>query len=597
MEKVSLKVQGMTCSACAARVEKAVRALPGVASAAVNFAVERLTADYDPGRTGPRQIIAAVREAGYEVPLERLDFKITGMTCSACAARVEKAAAKVPGVVKANVNLAVERLAVEGAGVGEQAVVDAVTEAGYGASRLRQATPAAEDAERSARLAELDRQQWLFVVSALFSLPLIIIMIVDFLMYTQPYWMYFLGLMNDPYFQLAMATPVQFYGGRQFYRDAYNALRHGGANMAVLVALGTSATYLLSLYNTLTYSGQTYFETSAVIITLIILGRMLEARARGRTSEAIRKLMGLQAKTARVVRGDWEADIPIDDVVVGDLVIVRPGEKIPVDGVIDDGTSAVDESMITGESMPVDKGPGDAVTGATINRYGSFRFTATRVGKDTALARIIRAVEEAQGSKAPIQRLADAVSAYFVPAVVVLAVATFGAWYFILDRGDLTTAMLNFAAVLVIACPCALGLATPTAIMVGTGLAAENGILFKGGEHLEKAHKLTALMLDKTGTITKGQPELIDVFATDGLNAGELLSMVAAAESVSEHPLAAAVVKGAMQRRALPAPAPEKFLAKPGAGIIATVAGRSVVSGHHRHCRRAVGGCRHPPAD
>jgi len=351
--------------------------------------------------------------------------------------------------------------------------------------------------------------------------------------------------------------------------------------MSVLVALGTSAAFFLSLHNTVTGHGGLYYETSAILITLIILGRMLEAIARGRTSEAIRKLMGLAAKTARVVRDGAEVDIPIDQVRVGDTIIVRPGEKIPVDGLVTAGESAVDESMLTGESLPVDKKPGDKVYGATINKYGTFRFEAHKIGSDTALAQIIRVVEEAQGSKAPIQRIADVISAYFVPAVIAVAALTFAAWLFVLAPGDTTRAILNATAVLVIACPCALGLATPTAVMVGTGRGAENGILFKGGEHLEKTYQLTTVVLDKTGTITNGRPALTDVITVAG-DERELLALVAAAEKASEHPLATAIVQGAEARGIAPAGEAADFAAVPGAGVTAVVAGRSLAVGTRR---------------
>lgn len=382
--------------------------------------------------------------------------------------------------------------------------------------------------------------------------------------------------------QFALATPVQFYAGWQFYVDSYYNLRSGSANMSVLVALGTSAAYFYSLagllFPDLGVTGL-YFETSAVLITLILLGKLLEARAKGRTSEAIKKLMGLQPKTARVVRDGAEIDIPIEQVKVGDIIVVRPGEKIPVDGIVREGRSAVDESMITGESMPVEKGPGDEVVGATINKHGTFKVEATKVGKDTALAQIIRVVEEAQASKAPIQRLADVVSAYFVPAVVGVAVIAFIGWY--IATGDFTRALLNMTAVLVIACPCALGLATPTAIMVGTGKGAENGILFKGGEHLEKAHELNAVVLDKTGTITKGEPEVTDVIAFGEFDETALLEWVARAEKASEHPLAQAIVASA-QAKDIALEDAAAFEAIPGHGIRAEIDGRAVLVGNRK---------------
>jgi Cu+-exporting ATPase len=578
MIRSTFSISGMTCSACAARIEKGVGAMTGVAAAAVNFALGRLTVEYDEAAVTPAAIVAKIRDLGYDVALSRMEFTVGGMSCAACAARVDKAVRKVPGVVSAAVNFALGRLTVEaGPDATAAAVIAAVKDAGYEADAA-DGGQAGRDREQAAREAEIGRQKKMFVVSALLSLPLVLHMVLDMAGWHS-------ALLANPYFQLALATPVQFGAGWQFYRDAFAAVRHGSANMSVLVALGTSAAFLLSLYNTVAAPGHVYYETSAILITLIILGRLLEAVARGRTSEAIRKLMGLAAKTARVVRDGREEDIPIAEVRVGDIIVVRPGEKIPVDGVVTDGESAVDEAMLTGESLPVDKKAGDKVYGATINKYGAFRFEAHKVGSDTALAQIIRVVEQAQGSKAPIQRIADVISGYFVPAVIAVALATFAAWLFVLAPGDTARAILNATAVLVIACPCALGLATPTAIMVGTGRGAEAGILFKGGEHLEKTYKLTAVVLDKTGTVTKGQPELTDLVALAG-DGSELLALVAAAEKASEHPLAAAIVRGAEARGIAPAEGVAGFAAVPGEGVAATVAGRDIAVG----TRRLMGG-------
>ncbi len=573
MTRSTFDITGMSCSACAARVEKGVGAMAGVSSAGVNFALGRLTVDHDPTVAAPANIVAKIRELGYDVALARLEFAVSGMSCAACAARVEKAARNVPGVITASVNFSLGRLTVEAVPDSAAAIIAAVEDAGYQAVAAT-GGQAGQDRERAVREAEIGRQKKLFIISALFSLPLTLHMVLDLLNWHVP-------LLANPYFQLAIAIPVQFGAGWQFYRDAAVVLRHGSANMSVLVALGTSAAFFLSLHNTVTGHGGLYYETSAILITLIILGRMLEAIARGRTSEAIRKLMGLAAKTARVVRDGAEVDIPIDQVRVGDTIIVRPGEKIPVDGLVTAGESAVDESMLTGESLPVDKKPGDKVYGATINKYGTFRFEAHKIGSDTALAQIIRVVEEAQGSKAPIQRIADVISAYFVPAVIAVAALTFAVWLFVLAPGDTTRAILNATAVLVIACPCALGLATPTAVMVGTGRGAENGILFKGGEHLEKTYQLTTVVLDKTGTITNGRPALTDVITVAG-DERELLALVAAAEKASEHPLATAIVQGAEARGIAPAGEAADFAAVPGAGVTAVVAGRSLAVGTRR---------------
>lgn len=576
MAEFAVKIKGMSCAACAARIEKAVRSMPGVEKAGVNFAMEQLNVTYDAGQVTPRDIIARVRDTGYDVILTRREFNITGMSCASCAARVEKAARQVPGVVEANVNLALAKLTVEvGIQVDDDVITAAVADAGYGAVPLATGESAV-DREREAREAEIGRQRRLLIISALFSLPLILAMAAEILRLHD----YLPALLFNKYFQWAVATPVQFYAGGQFYRDAFNALRHGGANMAVLVAMGTSTAYFFSIYNVVAGNGMAYFETSAILITLIILGKLLEAVAKGRTSEAIRKLMGLQAKTARVVRDGREADIPIEEVQAGDIVIVRPGEKVPVDGVITEGNSAVDEAMLTGESLPVDKKAGDTVIGATVNKYGTFKFRATKVGRDTALAQIIKVVEEAQGSKAPIQRLADVISGYFVPVVVGIAALTFVIWYFFIAPGNVEMAIMSATAVLVIACPCALGLATPTSIMVGTGRGAEHGILFKGGEHLEKTHKLTAIILDKTGTVTKGEPELTDVVPVGAASdADTVLALVAAAEKDSEHPLAQAIVRGAAARGLTLPAAADDFAAIPGAGVTARVDGHRLAVG------------------
>lgn len=575
MNQVTLNVKGMTCAACAARIEKAVQGQNGVVKASVNFAMSKLTVEYDENQLSVNDIATKISTIGYEVSSDMFEFHVSGMTCAACAARIEKVLQKLPGVTQAGVNFATEKLSVTVTGIEQQAIIDAVERVGYTAKPIAESTNTM-DREREAREGEIKRQRRMFIISAVLSLPLALYMLAETFMLQNVVP----TLLFNKLFQLALATPVQFFSGFQFYRDAFIALRHGSANMAVLVALGTSAAYFFSLYNTIFVEGHVYYETSAIIITLIILGRLLEAVAKGRTSEAIRKLMGLQAKTARVIRDNQEIDIPIEEVQVGDTVLVRPGEKIPVDGVLIEGSSAVDESMLTGESLPVDKKAGDKVIGATINKHGSFQFKTTKVGKDTALAQIIRVVEEAQGSKAPIQRIADIISAYFVPVVVIIAAVTFAGWYFLFKPGNVAVALMNATAVLVIACPCALGLATPTSIMVGTGRGAEHGILFKGGEHLEKAHRLDAIVLDKTGTITKGEPELTDVILTGtSYSESELLALVAATEKQSEHPLAQAIVQGAQARHLSANYKIENFSAVPGAGVLAQIEGKSLVIG------------------
>ena len=571
---VQLKISGMTCAACSARIEKGLSKLAGVEKAAVNLASEKAVVTYDPAQINPEVMAEKIHDLGYEVVKDKVEFAITGMTCAACAARIEKGLQKLPGVYGANVNLATEKAVVE-YNSSELTITEMqakVRQLGYEAHNMEDAQGA--DREKDLREAEISNQKKRFLLSAVLSFPLLLAMIGHSFGVFHSFSSFFM----QPLVQLVLATPVQFIVGWPFYRGAYNALRNGSANMDVLVALGTSSAYFFSLANMFTGSQDLYFETSAVLITLIILGKLLEARAKGQTSAAIKSLMGLQAKTARVVRESQELDIPIEEVVVGDILVVRPGEKVPVDGIIVEGTSTIDESMLTGESLPVDKNVGDSVVGATINKFGAFKFAATKVGKDTALAQIVRIVEEAQGSKAPIQRFADVVSGYFVPAVVVIAILTFVAWYFIFDQGNFTRALVNFTAVMVIACPCALGLATPTSIMVGTGKGAESGILIKGAEHLENAHRLTTIVLDKTGTITKGEPEATDVIAMAGFSEKEVLQAAVSLEKNSEHPLAQAIVKyGAEQAVAIVEP--EEFAAIPGHGVKGFVEGKIVLVG------------------
>jgi len=500
-------------------------------------------------------------------------FKISGMSCAACAARIEKKLNAMEGVQSAAVNLASEKAAVEydSSKIDVSDIIKAVESLGYEAER---ADELSADREKEQREKEITRLRIELIISAVLTAPLLFSMLLMIAGVDVPF-------LHNEYFQLIAATPVQFVIGFRFYRNAYHALRSKSANMDVLIAMGTTASYFFSIYNAF-FAGhghdmkELYFETSAVIITLILLGKYLEAAAKGRTSEAIRKLMGLQAKTARVIRDGKEEDIPIEEVVPGDVIIVRPGEKIPVDGRILEGNSAVDESMLTGESIPVEKKAGDHVVGATINKFGTFRFEATRVGKDTVLSQIIRMVEDAQGSKAPIQKIADKVSGIFVPAVLGIALVTFLAWYLV--SGDLADGIISAVSVLVIACPCALGLATPTAIMVGTGKGAEHGILIKGGEHLEMAYRLDAIVLDKTGTITKGQPEVTDVISLGGMSRDEVLRIAAAAEKNSEHPLGAAIYElGKNGPGGIPDA--EQFGAIPGKGVRAVVEGREIYIG------------------
>ncbi|PKM82053.1 MAG: copper-translocating P-type ATPase [Firmicutes bacterium HGW-Firmicutes-14] len=507
---------------------------------------------------------------------QKTTLKISGMTCAACASRIEKSLGRLEGVKYAGVNLAMEKATLEydPSVISEEKIISTVTDLGYKAQPERVRFD--EDREKLERRKETRRQIYLLTLSAGLSFPLLLGMFREMFHLPVPV------LFSNKTVQFVLATPVQFIAGWQFYRGAYKNLRHGSANMDVLIALGTSAAYFYSVATTFFIPGHVYYETGAIIITLIILGKLLESAAKGRTSEAIRKLMGLQAKTARVIRDGTEQDIPVEDVRVEDLVIVRPGEKIPVDGIVEEGFSTVDESMLTGESIPVDKKSGDEVIGATVNKHGTFRFKATKVGSDTALAQIIKIVEEAQGSKAPIQRMADIISGYFVPVVVVIAAITFLGWYFIADPGSTARALVNFTAVLVIACPCALGLATPTSIMVGTGRGAENGILIKGGEHLEKAHRITTVVLDKTGTITKGEPDVTNVVVADSrFSENDLLKLTASVENSSEHPLGLAIVKHA-RKLGLELEDITDFSAIPGHGIEAHVKDMKLYIGNRK---------------
>ncbi|CAM4417594.1 MULTISPECIES: heavy metal translocating P-type ATPase [Paenibacillus] len=521
-------------------------------------------------------------EKALSAPNDQATLQITGMTCAACAARIEKGLNRLPGVEQANVNLALETAQVtyEPGEVSLEQIIDKVSKLGYGAIPK----PSEQESE-DIRAREIRKQRNKLIVSAVLALPLLWAMAGHF-SFTS--WIWTPELFMNPWFQLALATPVQFIIGRGFYVGAYKALRSRSANMDVLVALGTSAAYFYSLYLSLDalsmphgHTPQLYYETSSILITLILLGKWFEALAKGRSSQAIKTLMGLQAKTALVVKDGVETVVPIEAVVPGDLLIVKPGEKIPVDGIVAGGSSAVDESMLTGESIPVEKKAGDPVIGATVNKHGVLRVEASKVGRDTALAQIIRVVEEAQGSKAPIQRVADVISGIFVPIVVGIAVVTFLVWFFLVAPGSFAEALEKAIAVLVIACPCALGLATPTSIMAGSGRAAEYGILFKGGEHLETAQGLDAIVLDKTGTITRGQPELRQIVPAGGWDEAELLRLVGAAERSSEHPLADAVVAGA-RARGLDLPEATAFEAVPGHGITAAVLGRRVLAGTRR---------------
>lgn len=575
----TLQINGMTCSACANSIEKGLSQIEGVEKANVNYAMERSTIVYDPEKTNVNEFMERVEKLGYSVVQEKETFDISGMTCAACATKIEKRINKMDGVTNANVNFALETIAVEydDRQVQTAEMIAAVKKLGYELIPKQDGKDKIDHQEQ-----EIKKQQNKFIFSAILTFPLLWTMVAHFEFLS---FIYLPAILMNPWVQLALATPVQFIVGAQFYKGAFNSLRNKSANMDVLIALGTSAAYFYSLYLSFEWMNAgsvgdpgLYFEAAAVIITLIVLGKLFEVRAKGKTSEAIQKLLGLQAKTARVLRDGVEQELPIEQVITGDMIIVKPGEKIPVDGEIIEGRSAIDESMITGESLPIDKVAGDVVIGATINRNGSLQIKATKVGKDTALAQIVKVVEEAQGSKADIQRLADRISGVFVPIVVVIAVATFFIWYFAVTPGDFRSALIPTISILVIACPCALGLATPTSIMAGSGRAAEMGLLFKGGEHLENTRSIDTVVLDKTGTVTKGEPALTDITVTEGFTEDEVLQLVATAENQSEHPLAQAIVRG-VREKGLSLLEVSDFEALPGYGIRAIVSGREVLVG------------------
>jgi P-type Cu+ transporter len=611
--EVIFPVTGMTCASCVRRVEKALARVEGVQEANVNLATEKAKVAFDPSKVKTADLKAAIEKAGYgvrEFPVEppatpqpaptphrdsvELSLPVQGMTCASCVRRIEKALVKVAGVQEASVNLATEKARV----VFNPSVANldhlkaAVEKAGYGVGEIRAvevpsqaisaALPSRVDEEPVDRL-DQERQREMDGLRRKWTVSLAIGAAMMVLMYLPIE----LDMLLIAPVMLIAATIVQFWAGRVFYQAAWAAGRHGSTNMNTLVAVGTTMAYSYSAFVTLWptlaarwgFPFHLYFETAVIIIALILMGRWLEVRAKKQTGAAIRQLMGLQARTARVIRNGSEQDIPIESVVVGDQVRVRPGEKVPVDGAIEEGRSALDESMLTGESLPVEKGPGDQVIGSTLNRTGSFVFRATRVGRDTTLAQIVRLVEEAQGSKAPMQRLADTVAGYFVPAVIVIAILTFFGWLLFGPEPALIFALTTSIAVLIIACPCALGLATPTAIMVGTGKAAENGVLIRGGEALEQARRIDTIVLDKTGTLTRGRPAVTRVLASDGIAERELLRLAAAAEVGSEHPLGEAIVARAHEE-GLDLPRVEHFQSITGRGIQAVIDGRELLLGN-----------------
>lgn len=589
-ETFSLAVQGMTCAACVWRIEEAVAGVPGVHEAAVNLATERAQVTYDPAQATPAAVAQAVTDAGYTPAVVKRALRVHGMQDASAVSRVEAALRAVPGVLRADINLATEQVSIAYLpDVTDVAALNEVVAAtGYTLEAEAEAEPEIDQAAQ-AQAADSAAQRALQVRLGI-SLVLSILVLFgsmggQFLPFVRG------SILENDYLLWALTTPVQFWAGWRFYRGTWATLRHLTFDMNALIAIGTSAAYFYSVaavlapgfFTSQAVNGEApvYFDTAAVIITLILLGRYLEARAKRRTAAAIHALMDWQPQTARVLRDGIPQDVPLTKVVVADVIQVRPGERVPVDGVVLDGQSAVDESMLTGESMPVEKGPGAEVVGGALNTTGAFTFRATRVGKDTALAHIVRLIEEAQGSKAPLQRLTDRIAAYFVPSVIAVAIVTFLAWYFVGPEPAFTRALLAFVAVLIISCPCALGLATPTAIMVAMGAGAARGVLVRDAEALERLRSVTTVVFDKTGTLTQGTPEVTNVLARR-ISESELIQLAAAAEQSSEHPLSQAVVRAA-QARELPIPPAEDFIAAPGRGVRAEVDGKLVRVGNHAY--------------
>lgn len=569
-EKIEIPILGMSCASCASKIEKKLNSQDFVVNATVNFATEKAVVEYDDSKHGEADIIKIIKDLGYNVSTENIELLISGISCASCVQKIEGALNSLNGVIKADVNLATSKASINYIPglISPVQLKKQIIDIGYGIEE-KEEQESDEDFETKARRREVSRQYKLLIFGILLSVPLIII----------SFWPQFF-LKN--YILFLLATPVQIVLGWQYYINSYKSLRHGSANMDVLIAMGTSAAYIYSLATTFITGGDVYYDTAAVILTLITLGKYLEASAKGRASDAIKKLLGLAPKTARVIRQSEEIDIPVEEVKVGDLVLVRPGEKFPVDGLVKEGKSFVDESMITGESIPIEKKAGDKVVGATINKHGLIKFETTKIGKDTVLSQIIKMVQDAQGSKAPIQRLADKVSGVFVPIVIGIAILTFVGWYFLGTGEDVFThALLNMVAVLVIACPCALGLATPTAIMVGTGKGAELGILIKGGEILEKAHKLDTVIFDKTGTLTKGKPAVTDIQTIKEDGKEKALVIAASAEKGSEHPIGEAIVTEAKEKK-LKLVKLSDFKAIAGLGIKASLNGDKIIVGNKR---------------
>lgn len=570
-----MPVTGLSCSNCALTIESNLRKVNGIEVATVDFAGEKLNVVFDTEVLSEKDIIDSVKKIGYGVAVGNLELPVTGMQDNTDALALEKILGKQEGVVTCKVNYGSEIILIQyiPGMITVAQIAATITKAGFGIIQAAE-NEEIEDIEAKVRTSELKRQFQLLMVGLVFTIPLIV--------YSMSHDFAVISFKYDHFFMLAAATIVQFVVGWQFYQGAYKSLRLGSANMDVLIMLGSSVAYFSSLLvvTGIINSPHVYFETSAAIITLIRLGKYLETRAKGKTSEALKALIGLSAKKASVLKEGKEVEVGIEQVIVGDTVVVRPGEKIPVDGIISEGRSAFDESMISGESMPVIKGPGDEVIGATINREGLIKFEATKVGKNTTLSQIINLVQNAQASKAPIQKLTDEISKYFVPIIIVIAIITFIGWIVVADK-SWTIAMMNAIAVLVIACPCAIGLATPTAIMVGSSKGAENGILFKNSEILERAGKVNVVVLDKTGTITRGEPAVTDIIPLTRISKDELLSQAASAEKGSEHPLGRAIVRAAASK-GLTLTDTDQFKAVGGFGIRALTAGQSIIIGNLR---------------
>lgn len=589
MENKVFSIDGMTCASCAQTVEKAAQKLPGVKTANVNLATEKMNIQFDSSALTEADIQKAVADAGYTAISNTVKktFNIEGMTCASCAQTIEKATQKLRGVNLSSVNLTTEKLVVEydPGMVNLTDIIKAVMDSGYEAHE-EVATADTVDQNKEKKQKEIKSLWNRFLISALFTAPLLYIAMGHLV--NAPLPDFINPMMNPEAFaivQLVLTLPVVAVNSK-IYRNGFKALSKGHPNMDSLISLGTSAAFLYGVFATVmifrgevAYANELYYETAAVILALIVLGKYLETLTKGKTSEAIKKLMGLAPKTALVVRNGKESEISIDEVVVGDIIVVRPGGKMPVDGVVIEGLTSVDESMLTGESIPVEKSVGDAIIGASINKNGTIRYKATKVGKDTALSQIIKLVEDAQGSKAPIAKMADIISGYFVPIVIAIAILSAIAWYFAGQTG--VFALTIAISVLVIACPCALGLATPTAIMIGTGKGAEHGVLFKSGTALETTHKLNTIVFDKTGTITEGKPKVTDIITAEGISETELLTLSASAEKGSEHPLGEAIVNSA-EEKGLAFLKTETFNAIPGHGIEVTINGQHLLLGNKK---------------